>query len=320
MNRIFSAFGLVLIVLFSSCDKDSVQSTCATDIDPAFCEPDIVTIDSLRSTRNVLIVGVDGMRSDVITQSSTPFLYGKSIGISSFYNNEHLAEDFTISGPNWSSILTGVHYCKHGVVTNGFDNPNYAEYPHFFSYIEAARPNTNTVSIVNWLPINTELAEGVADYAPTLPITDDAVAQEAASLLQQTSPFVSDVMFLHLDQMDAAGHNYGFSNDIQEYVESAATIDSLLLNLFSIITQKRNQGEEWLFVVVSDHGGFGTGHGGGQGNPEVEQTILLIEELNSRFNQDQETSQVDIVPTVLDYLGIESSRLNCTTDGRSLLN
>lgn len=260
------------------------------------------------------------MHPDIITQGNTPFLYGKSVGISSFYSKTHQVEDYTISGPNWSSILTGVHYCKHGVTTNSFQNPNYEDYPPFFSYIEAARPNTNTVSIANWLPINTEIIRLHADYAPTSSVNDAEVTQEALQVIQQSSPFQSDVLFLHLDEMDGAGHTYGFNPDIPEYAQAAADADMLVATLFSAINLKRTTGEEWLFVIVSDHGGYGTGHGGGQGNPEVENTIFLVEESNSIFNSNQETSQADIAATVLDYLGIESSRFDCTTDGQSIFN
>ncbi len=62
------------------------------------------------------MIGIDGCRSDMLTPAIAPFmnnLLGKSTVA---HNLEHKAENITVSGPNWASICTGVHYEKHGVL------------------------------------------------------------------------------------------------------------------------------------------------------------------------------------------------------------
>ena len=61
----------------------------------------------------MLVIGVDGFRSNAMQEEITPFLFQLSQSSKVFFNSSHRTEDYTISGPNWSSILSGVHWCKH---------------------------------------------------------------------------------------------------------------------------------------------------------------------------------------------------------------
>ena len=45
----------------------------------------------------------------------------------------------TVSGPGWSSMLTGVWADKHGVHDNSFKGANYAKHPHFFHWLHQAQ-------------------------------------------------------------------------------------------------------------------------------------------------------------------------------------
>ena len=85
--------------------------------------------------------------------------------------------------------------------------------------------------------------------------TDSLVFQFANDMLLNENPFSADVIFVHFDELDAAGHAYGFSKEIFQYRETLSTLDYYVNNLYSIIQNKRAEGENWLFILVSDHGG-----------------------------------------------------------------
>ena len=143
-------FSIVIIfVFFSSCDRD---------IPINFCEflDDSVKVDSLKISNKVMIIGVDGFRSDAMTQEITPSIFDFSQR-NVYKNLSHLTEEDTYSGPNWSSILTGVHYNKHNVTDNSFDGSLFDMFPTFLNYIENNVSSINTSSIVNWLPINQKI-------------------------------------------------------------------------------------------------------------------------------------------------------------------
>ena len=90
--------------------------------------------------------------------------------------------------------------------------------------------------------------------------------------------------------------------------------------LFNIIENKRKAGEDWLFFIISDHGGEGFSHGDAE-DPNVKQTVFFAEHPDLVFQADccYFSSQVDLAPTILDFIGISSTYFEATTDGVSVL-
>ena len=66
---------------------------------------------------------INKISNDYISQGRTIYKFG--LGQSPFPIPSHIVEEYTWSGPNWSSILTGVHFEKHNVLDNSFDNNRY---------------------------------------------------------------------------------------------------------------------------------------------------------------------------------------------------
>ena len=295
---------------------DAVEDDGSCEYD-LFVGPDVITVDPVKINRKILVIGIDGFRSDVLTSQITPFMHNMTLARNGYYNTAHIAEDITYSGPNWSSILTGVHQYKHNVLNNEFENDNYSTYPHFFKYIENAQSSIKTASIVNWIPINTYVLNQNIDYSPVQPINDATVLSEAQNILSNSN---ADVLFLQFDELDVVGHAHGFNSNVNEYADMANLIDSHVENLFEIIDNKRLQGEDWLILIVSDHGGEGTSHSDGN-DPNVNQTIFFAEHSDIEFQASccYVSTQADIASTVLNFLGISSQEYNFNTDGQSVV-
>ena len=96
-----------------------------------------------------------------------------------YFNLSHLTEEDTYSGPNWSSILTGVHYDKHNVTDNSFDGRGFHVFSDCVQYIERHADSLNTSSIVNWLPINQYALSQDVDFSINSQLNDSLVLQEA---------------------------------------------------------------------------------------------------------------------------------------------
>ena len=305
-------------------DSDALNYNSEAEEDDGTCEystfsgPDVIEIDSSKINKKVLVVGIDGFRSDVMTEQITPFMYNLSQSRNGYYNLIHTTEEITYSGPNWTSMLTGVHQNKHGVLNNSFEVDNYNVYPPFFYYIEQAQSSINTASIVNWTPINTYTTSGFTDSAPTQSINDENVFQEAQDLLLNSE---ADILFLQFDELDGAGHSHGFSPGVLEYTNTANNLDSYVESLFNIVESKRKIGEDWIVFIISDHGGEEFSHGNAE-NPNIHQTVFFAEHPQLSFQADccYFSSQVDLAPTILDFLGISSEEFDFNKDGNSVIN
>ena len=221
-----------------------------------------------QDSKRVLIIGIDGVRSDALQSANTPNI--DQLLSRSNYSFNALNDDITVSGPGWSAMLCGVWSDKHGVTNNGFSGSNYGQYPHIFKRIEDARPALNTVSISQWHPINNNILQGNADFIHNASSEADVTIQA----VNQLSNFDPHAIFLHYDEVDYAGHGSGFSPSNQTYLQAIESVDRQVGEVIRALTSRMNyQDENWLILLSTDHGGLGSSHGGS--SPE-EETIFLI--------------------------------------------
>lgn len=259
----------------------------------------------------VLIIGIDGCRPDALMAANAPNL--KSLMQKGIFTLNAQADELTVSGPSWSSMLTGYTSAKHQVLGNDFENNLLSTYPHFFSYLPK---ELKLVSIAHWFPINKYIAKPFADK--TVFRFDQGVANRCVAYLDgRKSP---DVIFLHFDAVDHAGHNTGFSPNNQDYLEAIERIDTYVGEVIAALDnrKKRKPEENWLVLSSTDHGGQGTGHGGGKDDPERRNIFIIAQ--NDAFVPQQLTggNVMDVAVTALDFLGTNLTR-NKPFDGVSLL-
>ena len=218
------------------------------------CLPLLINAQTIKK---VLLIGIDGCRADALELANTPTI--DNLISNGVYSADALNNDITISGPGWSAILCGVWSNKHLSIDNSFVGTDYTNYPPLFKRIEDFDANLHTVSICNWNPINDYIVQNYADYK--LNVSSDAdVSSEASTYLTTNHP---DIMFLHFDDVDHAGHAYGFSPNLSQYITAIEGVDALLTPIMQAIFQRPNYtNEDWLVLITSDHGGVGTSHGG----------------------------------------------------------
>ncbi len=204
----------------------------------------------------VLVIGIDGCRADALRAANAPNIHG--LLDNAVYSFDALTQFPTWSGAGWSSMCTGVWEDKHGVLDNSFVGSNYAQYPHFIQRTEAHDPSLHTASIVHWAPINTQI-NTLCDIEINVP-TDLEVKTSAVSYLTDNDP---DILFVAFDDVDHAGHGYGFAPEIPEYMATIELTDGYVGEIMDALLDRPNFMEEnWLVLLTTDHGGNLAGHGG----------------------------------------------------------
>ena len=129
----------------------------------------------------VLIIGIDGTRSDCLEAAETPAI--DALIAQGLFSPDALNNDITYSGPGWSAMLCGVWSDSHGVTSNNFTGSNFDGFPSFMKRLESANPELNTHSICHWAPINDYILGEDADDALNAP-TDAAVRDAAIAILE----------------------------------------------------------------------------------------------------------------------------------------
>ena len=259
--------------------------------------------------RKVLVVGIDGLRGDAVPAADTPSMDAlMTVGAFSLFASTQL-EAPTVSGPGWTSILTGVDSDKHLVVENGGYGDRDGRWPTMLRRAHDA--GLPTATAIHWIPIQSSVIEDGAVNEVTIG-TDALVTQGMEQALEEGD---YDLHFVHLDDVDGAGHRFGFDPEKTEYLEAIRVADGYLSRLLAALARRATRDQEdWLIVVTSDHGGVGTSHGGegvehravpliiaGDGVIAGEFTgaSAVPGDLDAGF-----VSHLDVHPTVMQYLGL----------------
>ncbi|MDP3698496.1 MAG: alkaline phosphatase family protein [Nanoarchaeota archaeon] len=267
----------------------------------AGCPTLIRTSHKPESTKKVLLIGVDGLRPDALQVAATPYI--DSLVTEGAYSFAARTGEYTISGPGWSNILTGVWENKHGVKDNTFQGVDYQKYPTVFTHLEKYRPELNTAALASWGEITDSIATA-ADRRLFFPFNQEGdfrVARAAASLLDSTDV---DMMFAYFMGVDEAGHKYGFAPDVPKYLSEIEIIDQYVGMMMKGLKRRLTYNQEaWLTILTSDHGGKGKSHGG-VGEEAMKVPLIMHGPAVQKGELLPVPRQVDIAPTILSYLGI----------------
>ena len=258
----------------------------------------------------VLLIGIDGVRPDILADVSTPNLDG--LIADGAYTAETTTTTPSVSGPSWSSMLTGVWPEKHGVLSNDFTAPRYEEYPDFLSRIEGVRPELTTVAVADWLPIldlegrrpligpDVDVREALDGYEIGWAEGDTRRVHFPVARIETGDPAA---VFVYLGNPDETSHQAGSIG--VEYREAIAMADAEVGRLVRAIQGRATfAAEDWLILVSTDHGRRADGGHGGD-SPEEMTTFIIVSGPSAADTIEGPTYIVDVAVTALAHLGID---------------
>lgn len=262
--------------------------------------------------RCVLLLCVDGWRPDCITREAAPTVWGaihSTPDPSCFpcesavaYSLASQVGDICWSGPGWTSAATGVWRDKHGVSGNTFPTQQFDKFPSFVARLHAARPEARTAAVVNWKPLSSDILSHCSLHR-VHEDDDGGVERSAAELLRGESRL--DVLVVHLDKVDAAGHEFDYGPSVKEYMEAVKETDERLARLLRVLRSERAWygEEEWLVAITTDHGGADYTHE--DSRPENRTNFLLLASQRAVGGEILPSPLiVDVAPTVLAFLQV----------------
>lgn len=291
--------------------------------------------------KRVLFIGIDGCRADAVTaaieRGMAPQLKALSEDAGGLLTQQFYAggekglptHQPTVSGPGWTSLLTGVWMNRHGVKDNRFIGGRFQTYAHFMRRIKEANSQAFCASFADWPPIHDFIADGSRvggkefldvkfTCAPDAkhhfidnPEKDIEVRDEALKTLRTQDP---DAMFVYFGQVDEFGHGAvdsraSFSPDSTLYLNAISHVDSHVGELIRAMRTRPHFAEEdWLVLITTDHGGRGNGHGG---DSDAERNIWLVAH-GARLPRErllnEPVPQTALVPMIYAHLGIMPKR------------
>lgn len=276
--------------------------------------------------RKAVFIIVDGIPADVIERVHTPNIdeissAGGYARASMGGKVNDVTQTPTISAVCYNTLLTSTWANKHNVWGNGIEAPNY-NYWNIFRIAENQKRKVDTAIYSTWLDNRTKLVGDGLQAAGGIHIDrhldgleldksnypaetnnlqifkiDETISKAAAESIRQNGP---DLTWVYLQYTDDAGHKFGNGEKFDSFVDAA---DKQVGRIWEAVKERQKTAkEEWLIVVVTDHGRNNSGYGHG-GQTERERTIWISmnQKPNPYFNKGQ-ASMVDILPTICRFM------------------
>ncbi|QMU77497.1 sulfatase-like hydrolase/transferase [Streptacidiphilus sp. PB12-B1b] len=219
----------------------------------------------------VLVVGIDGVRLDLLPDLRTPHL--DSVAEAGFLAPVEVDDATpTMSGPCWATITTGVGVAKHGVFGNHFGGNRLDVFPDFATRLAAVH-RRRTFAAGGWEPLFLARQGGPLFSAPgrlsyVAPAEDTPEAwEECDERVTAEAVYVlgggddPQASFVYLGAVDETAHFLGCGEEYRRSVEQA---DERLGRLLDAVRNRPGYADEsWTVIVVTDHGHLDQGgHGG----------------------------------------------------------
>ena len=212
---------------------------------------------------HVIILGIDGMSPQGMMKASTPNI-DRLIENGSFTLQARSVRP-TSSSSNWTSMITGSGVEQHGVTSNNWERDEFSIYPAavgaenifptMFSVIHNHNPSLRTAAYYHWKGIGrlieASIINDVFHGENELATVDSFIVN-----LKKNTP---NLNFLSLDHVDGAGHKFGHMSD--GYLKSISYTDSMIGEIIQTV-EELGLLDNTMFIVISDHGFIGHGHGG----------------------------------------------------------
>ena len=320
MRGLCATFVVLLLLLSSSPTSLASPIEDLSQNSPSFDPLDelLQTIENSTAPR-VMVIGIDGVRSDVAQISASRDESGLArMASEGAWTYDSNVGPISISGPSWSSMLTGVWCDRHGVMGNGFDNHKLDQHLDLIDRVERYDSSLKTASLVYWEPIsNMIIGPGIADIQERYE-EDAQVHERAVEILREDIDL--DLFFVAYDDPDYAGHVHGFSPDVPEYVDAVKLADDRFAELLDVLDERISRGEDWLVIVTSDHGGGGStlrGHSASSSVVDLT-TFMMVRGGETVAGEIYGSVVVDVAVTALTHLEVPLPNGEAALDGRPL--
>lgn len=217
--------------------------------------------------QRVVIIGLDGFSAEGFKKASHPNL-DKMIaeGVLSLTTRPVMP---SVTLPNLTSHLTGSGPEEHGVTSNNWtvqkhelnpiDSDKDGYYPSIFKVLKEQLQHVKTAFFYNWAElINSMNKKYIDEVSFQYHDKYDSNYQKAYEFIvnNQKDP---ELVFLYSVHTDHAGHNYGWMSP--QYISAIESADGAI-GVFLDKLKAAHLYHNTYFMLITDHGGIGKGHGG----------------------------------------------------------
>ncbi len=211
---------------------------------------------------HVIVIGVDGLSVGAFEKADIPNL--RRLMKRSAWSLTARGVLPTWSSPNWVSMISGAGTEQHGITSNGMVRKmvefepvcqsKEGTYPNIFDALHEQRPSSRIAVFHEWKGFAGLIAKSSINVLEH-EHSHEQITEAAIRYWTKERP---SLMFVHLGNVDHAGHENGWGSPAYNHQVAKADKDiGALLNMLDDMSAT----ESTYVLVTSDHGGTPRGHG-----------------------------------------------------------
>lgn len=209
--------------------------------------------------KHIVVIGLDGFGAQALnSEAKAPNL--RALMAAGSWTLKARGVMPTVSSPNWASLIMGAGPEQHGITSNDWQPDKFefspscqgmaSTFPTIFGLLRQQRPRAHIAVIHDWEGFGRMVEQAAPTYMRHVK-GSPAAAQAAIAYWKEHKP---DLLFLHLDDVDHAGHDHGWWGP--EYKAAVEMVDGLIGQFREAV------GRDATFLITADHGGSARKHGG----------------------------------------------------------
>ena len=243
-----------------------------------------------KTEKKAIVIGYDGCRVDALTLIkdnksgiNTLLEEGASFNLAycggvNYPDGENTQA--TSTAPGWCSLLTGVWAEDNGVYANS--QPKSLEHKTLMTELVENGTIDSASFITKWgghfsNDDSTYINEKKYCEDNNLAVSFNKTSGNEGSMIKAAKELSKadcpDFTLAIYENTDSNGHNFGFSINNPFYKLGFDHCEKFAYDTIRTIKARDTfETEDWLIIITSDHGGFGTGHGG----PTIQERMIFI--------------------------------------------
>lgn len=270
----------LLVVVAAACGSGLTQPSALPSAAP--------TPTPTPAPPRAVVISIDGLRPDALTEANTPSILALAGRGAYTWAAQTVFPSTTL--PSHASMLTGVEPSSHGITFDEYRQAFTLQTRTVFALARAA--GKRVVVVVGKDKFRQLVVADSVDSFVQATRGDDDVVNEAIVLL----PLGFDLLFVHLPQVDLAGHASGWLSDA--YVAQLRQTDAAVGRLLSQLPPSAN------VILTADHGGQAKEHGTREACDMTIPWIAAGPRIQHKGVLTRPVRTVDTALTVLSLLGL----------------
>lgn len=270
-----------------------------------------VACDSSRGVpgvKHVVMIGLDGLAGNTVEAAEMPTL--KQMMAEGAWTLQARSILPSSSACNWASMYMGVGPEMHGYNTWGSRKPDFPSmelgetgiFPTIFTVLRRHNADYHLAAFYEW-DVQGDLIDNKAvTYHQHIPMGDqggETITNAYAEYLKANKPDFSICIF---DSPDVEGHGHGWGSE--PYMTRLKSADAQIAAIVEAV-KEAGMYDNTIFMIVSDHGGIGRGHGSTSMDEMEAPLVFFGKGIKKGHHIQSPVVRYDTAPTIARIFGAE---------------